>query len=74
MIQSSLGALIVTQATIADAPSVCAMRGARTEPAGYIHMLMVSRECAGHGVGRAVFELADESALYEKELQLAFGR
>ena len=117
-IASPLGALVVTQATISDAPVVRALRdalagwmvtrgirqwkpgdmpdewievciafgavylvshddglvgsvtivwddpliwGKRPEPAGYIHMLMVDRDFAGHGIGRSILEWAEGS-------------
>jgi protein-tyrosine phosphatase len=33
--------------------------GERPEPAGYIHMLMVDRAFAGHGIGRSILEWAE---------------
>ena len=35
--------------------------GERPEPAGYIHMLMVDRGFAGHGIGRSILEWAERS-------------
>ncbi|MDQ1511160.1 MAG: hypothetical protein QOG50_3004 [Actinomycetota bacterium] len=35
--------------------------GARPESAGYIHMLMVDRDFAGHGIGRLILEWAERS-------------
>ena len=36
------------------------MWGDRTDPAGYIHMLMVPRDLAGHGIGRALLAWAED--------------
>jgi GNAT superfamily N-acetyltransferase len=36
------------------------MWGAPPEPAGYIHMLMVDRDLAGHGIGRALLAWAEQ--------------
>jgi protein-tyrosine phosphatase len=33
--------------------------GERPEPAGYVHMLMVDRAFAGHGIGRSILEWAE---------------
>jgi GNAT superfamily N-acetyltransferase len=33
--------------------------GERTEPAGYVHMLMVDRTFAGHGIGRSILEWSE---------------
>ncbi len=37
--------------------------GERPEPAGYIHLLMVDRDFAGHGVGRSLLGWAEGSIL-----------
>ena len=117
-IASPLGELVVTRATVSDAPAVRALRdelarwmaqrgirqwspgdmpeewievcitfgavylvrhddrlvgsvtivendpliwGKRPDPAGYIHMLMVDRGVAGHGIGRLILEWAEGS-------------
>lgn len=35
--------------------------GERPEPAGYIHMLMLDRLFAGHGIGRSILECAERA-------------
>jgi protein-tyrosine phosphatase len=35
--------------------------GEQSEPAGYIHMLMVDRAFGGHGIGRLILQCAEDS-------------
>ncbi len=37
--------------------------GERSEPAGYIHLLMVDRRFGGHGIGRSLLNWAERSIL-----------
>jgi protein-tyrosine phosphatase len=52
------GRLVGSVTVVWDDPLIW---GERSEPAGYIHMLMVDRGFGGHGIGRSILEWAEGS-------------
>ena len=59
--------LIASVTLVYDDPFIW---GQQLEPAGYVHMLMVARACAGHGLGRSLLDWA-ESRIQRTGRQLA---
>lgn len=50
--------LVGSVTVVWDDPSIW---GKQSEPAGYIHMLMLDRSFAGYGIGRSILESAERS-------------